>query len=386
VFTSTSDERQRVAMRIAYYSGSVNVPFPTGGRGSMSNRHWRRAFPVVLTAIALVGAACGSDDNTTTAGSGGSVSGTIDISGSSTVAPISTRVAERFADVEPDVEVNVDGPGTGDGFKLFCAGETDISDASRPIKKDEADDCAAKSISYIELKIGIDGLTVMTHPDNASVECLSFEDLYALSGPESQGKNNWKDAQPLAAELGSKTRFPDADFDMVGPGEESGTYDSFVELALQKIAEGRAEAGKISEDQVKTTRPDYQSSGDDTIIIQGIEGSKSSFGWVGFSYAEEQGDKVKEIAVAKSPTDACVAPTAETIASAEYPLSRYLYIYVNADKVKSNPAISPFIDYYLGDGIGAVTEVKYVALKDADIQATKQVWQAKTVGTRDGGK
>jgi phosphate transport system substrate-binding protein len=352
----------------------------------MSNRHWRRAFPVVLTVIALVGAACGDDNKTTTAGSDGKLSGTINISGSSTVAPITTRVAEKFAEVEPDVEVNVDGPGTGDGFKLFCAGETDISDASRPIKKEEADACAAKSISYIELKVGIDGLTVMTNPDNRAVECLNFEDLYALAGPESQGKGNWKDAQPLATELGSKTEFPDAKLDMVGPGEESGTYDTFIELALQKIAEARAEAGKITEDQTKTTRPDYQSSGDDNIIIQGIVGSKSSFGWVGFSYAEEQGDKIKEIAIAKSPSDACVAPTAETIASAEYPLSRYLYIYVNADKAQTNKAINPFVDYYLGDGIGAVTEVKYVALKDTDLQATKQVWQAKTVGTRDGGK
>ena len=355
----------------------------------MKNLSSRRALRLLtlLIVVVLVGAACGDDKKETTTGSGGTkVSGTINISGSSTVAPITTRVAETFADVEPDVVVNVDGPGTGDGFKLFCNGETDISDASRPIKKEEADACAAKNIEYIELKIGIDGLTVMTNPDNSSVECLNFDDLYALTGPESQGKNNWKDAQPLATELGSKTTFPDAKFDMVAPGEESGTYDTFIELALQKIAEARAADGKITTDQTKTTRPDYQSSGDDNVIIQGIEGSKSSFGWVGFSYAEEQGDKIKEIKIAKSPTDECVAPTSETIASAEYPLSRYLYVYVNAAKAKTNKAINPFVDYYLGDGIGAVTEVKYVALKAADLQATKQVWTAKTVGTRDGGK
>jgi phosphate transport system substrate-binding protein len=364
-------------------------PTPEEDPVGMSTRQIRRTLRLValLVAIVVVGAACGDDNKTTTAASGdGNLSGTINISGSSTVAPITTRVAETFADSQPDVNVNVDGPGTGDGFKLFCNGETDISDASRPIKKEEADACAAKNIEYIELKVGIDGLTVMTNPDNGSVECLNFEDLYALTGPESQGKGNWKDAQPLATELGSKTNLPDAKFDMVGPGEESGTYDSFIELALQKIAEARAEAGKITEEQVKTTRPDYQSSGDDNIIIQGVEGSKSSFGWVGFSYAEEQGDKVKEIKIAKSPTDECIAPTTETIASAEYPLSRYLYIYVNAAKRTTNKAIDAFVDYYLGDGIGAVTEVNYVALKDSDLQATKQVWQAKTVGSRDGGK
>jgi phosphate transport system substrate-binding protein len=358
----------------------------------MNTRQSRRTLRLLalLLALVLFGAACGDDNKTTTAGGGDTpgekVSGTINISGSSTVAPITTRVAETFADVAPDVEVNVDGPGTGDGFKLFCNGEIDISDASRAIKKEEADACAAKNIEYIELKVGIDGLTVMTNPDNASVECLNFSDLYALAGPESQGKQNWKDAQPLATELGSKTTFPDAKLDMVAPGEESGTYDSFIELALAKTAEARTEAGKITEDQAGTTRPDYQSSGDDNIIIQGIEGSKSSFGWVGFSYAEEQGDKIKEIAVAKSATDECVAPTTDTISSGKYPLSRYLYIYVNAEKAKANAAIPAFIDYYLGDGISAVTEVKYVPLADADLQATKQVWTARTVGTRDGGK
>ena len=358
----------------------------------MNTRQSRRTLRLLALPVALLlfGTACGDDNKTTAGGAGDTtgekVSGTINISGSSTVAPITTRVAETFADVAPDVKVNVDGPGTGDGFKLFCNGETDISDASRAIKKEEADACAAKNITYYELKIGIDGLTVMTNPSNPSVECLNFSDLYALAGPESQGKNDWKDAQPLANELGSKTTFPDAKFDMVAPGEESGTYDSFIELALQKTAETRQAAGKITKEQIKTTRPDYQSSGDDNIIIQGIEGSKTSFGWVGFSYAEEQGSKIKEIAVAKSAADECVKPTADTIASGKYPLSRYLYIYVNVDKAKANAAIPAFVDYYLGDGIGAVTEVKYVALADADFEATKQAWAARTVGTRDGGK
>jgi phosphate transport system substrate-binding protein len=358
----------------------------------MNTRQARRTLRLLalLLALALFGAACGDDDKSTTAGAGGtaeeSVSGTINVSGSSTVAPITTRVAETFVDVAPDVEVNVDGPGTGDGFKLFCDGEIDIADASRAIKKEEADACAAKNIEYIELKVAIDGLTVMTNPANSSVECLNFADLYALAGPESKGKGRWKDAQALATELGSKTTFPDAKLDMVGPGEESGTYDSFIELALAKTAEARTEAGKITEDEAGTTRPDYQSSGDDNIIIQGIEGSKSSFGWVGFSYAEEQGSKIKEIAIAKTPADECVAPTTDTIASGNYPLSRYLYIYVNAAKAQANAAIPAFVDYYLGDGISAVTEVKYVPLADTDFQATKQVWTARTVGTRDGGK
>jgi phosphate transport system substrate-binding protein len=346
---------------------------------------------VLVLSLMLLGAACGDDNpeaggNTQTAAGGEKLTGTINISGSSTVEPITIRVAELFQEEESGVDVNVDGPGTGDGFVLFCNGETDISDASRAIKKAEADDCAKNGIDFIELKIGIDGLSVVTSPRNTAVTCLSLPDLYALAGPESQGFKTWTAAQALAKELGSKTTFPNAAFDMSAPGEESGTYDSFIELALEPIAKKRLEAGKIEEDQVKTSRPDYQSSGDDNIIVQGIEGSKSSFGWVGFAYAEAQGDKIKEIPISKEPGGECVAPTPETIASAKYPLARYLYIYVNSKKLADNAAIGPFVDFYLGDGIQAVSEVKYVDLASADLEATRSVWEAKTVGTRDGGK
>ena len=347
---------------------------------------------VLVLTMMLLGAACGDDnntdaggENTQTAAGGEKVSGTINVSGSSTVEPITVRVAELFQDVESGVDVNVDGPGTGDGFVLFCNGETDISDASRAIKKAEADDCAKNGIEFIELKVAIDGLAVMTSPQN-KVECLSFPDLYALAGPESQGFKRWTDAQALAKELGSKTTFPaNQELTMVAPGEESGTYDSFIELALEKIAAKRVEAGKITEDKAGGTRPDYQSSGDDNIIIQGIAGAKGSFGWVGFAFADEAGEGVKKISVSKEPGGECVAPTAETISSATYPLSRYLYIYVNSKKLADNPAIGPFIDFYLGDGIKAVGEVKYVELAAADLQATKSVWEGKTTGTRDGG-
>ena len=351
----------------------------------------KRMWLVGLLALTLVAGACGGGDDDATSdpsaqtGEVSDVTGTINVSGSSTVAPITTRVKELFEDEAPKVSINVDGPGTGDGFVLFCGGETDISDASRPIKKAEADACAAKGIDFIELKVAIDGMAVMTHPDNTAVECLNFADLYALVGPEARGFKNWTNAQALAKELGSKTTFPSGSLDLNGPGEESGTYDSFIEIALDSIAKKRVAAGKITEDQAGTTRPDYQSSGDDNTIIQGIEGSKTSLGWVGFAFAEEQGENVKEIQISKEPGGECVAPTTETISSAKYPLSRYLYIYVNAEKAESNPAIKPFVDFYLGDGIDAVTEVKYVELAETDLAATNAVWEAQTTGTRDGG-
>ena len=180
------------------------------------------------------------------------VTGTLTISGSSTVEPITSIVAEDFQAMNPGVDYTVDGPGTGDGFALFCNGETDISDASRKIKDEEAAACADKGIHYVELKIGIDGISVITSPANDAVTCLSFLDLYALLGPESQSFAKWSDANALAGELASLDGFgdshapyPDAALEVTAPGEESGTYDTFVEFAITKIAtaarEGRGD-------------------------------------------------------------------------------------------------------------------------------------------------
>lgn len=322
-------------------------------------------LPVVLVA-------CGGGANDT----GDEASGTggkIVISGSSTVLPISQRVAEIWEEGGSSTVVDVDGPGTGDGFKLFCDGETDISDASRPIKPEEAEACRANGVEFVELKVGFDGLAVMTNPANETVECLSFEDMYALVGPESQGFSNWSDAQTLAAELGSTTSLPDAPLEITAPGPESGTYDSLVELVIAGIGEERAEAGKLSADEAEQTRPDYSSQSNDNVIIQAIEGSNSSFGWVGFAYAQEAGDQVKLLDVANDDGE-CVAATPETIADGSYPLSRALYIYVNTSKASENPALGEFVSFFLGDGLAAVEEVGYVSLPDEQIRATQQAW------------
>jgi phosphate transport system substrate-binding protein len=304
------------------------------------------------------------------------VSGSINVSGSSTVEPISTGVAEAFAAANPDFTFTVKGPGTGDGFKVFCKGETDISDASRKIKDEEAATCKSAGIEYIELAIAYDGMTVMTNPANTAVTCLSFPDLYALVGPESQGFKKWSDAQALAKELGSNTTFPDADLAITGPGEESGTYDSFVEIALDKIADPR---GKIDPATKHTaTRPDYQASANDNTIIEGITGSPASLGWVGFAFAEENKDKVAEIQVAKDANGTCVAPSAETIADASYPLSRTLYIYVNKAKAADNAAVAAYVDYYLAEGTisTVLEEVPYVNLPADKLAESRSTWDA----------
>lgn len=299
------------------------------------------------------------------------VSGAITVSGSSTVEPISTGVAELLKEANPEFNFTIEGPGTGDGFKRFCAGETDISDASRKIKAEgEADVCSAAGIEYVELQIAFDGITVMTSPDNTGVECLSFADLYALVGPESQGVATWDAAQPLATELGSTLTYPASGLDITGPGEESGTFDSFVELVIAGIAGDR---GKDA-----TTRPDYVASANDLAIISGITGSSSSLGWVGFAFAEENKDAVKELAVSKEPGGDCIAPSAETIADGSYPIARSLYIYVNKAKAASNPAVQAYVDYYLAEGtISTVLQtVPYVNLPAAALAETRTSWDA----------
>ena len=310
-------------------------------------------------------------EGTTPASQAPAVSGTIIVSGSSTVEPISTGVAELLKESNPDFNYTITGPGTGDGFKTFCKGETDISDASRKIKDEEAATCTAAGIEYVELQIAYDGITVMTSPENSAVECLSFADLYALIGPESTGFAKWSDAQALGTELGTKLTYPDASVDITGPGEESGTFDSFVELVIAGIAGDR---GKDA-----TTRPDYVASANDNAIVEGIAGSASSLGWVGFAFAEENADKVKELGVSKEPGGDCIVPSAETIADGTYPISRSLYIYVNKAKAGSNPAVAAYVDFYLADGtISTVLEtVPYVNLPADVLAATVTAWEAR---------
>ncbi len=291
-------------------------------------------------------------------------------SGSSTVEPITTRAAELYEDVCGDVSITVDGPGTGDGFALFCAGETDISDASRQIKDSEAEDCAANGVEYTELLVAFDGIAVMTNPNNTAVECLSFVDLYALLGGESNGFATWADASDLGAGLGSDVApYPDAELFISGPGTESGTYDSFIEIVLEGVAE-ESQGEETPEGFIRT---DFAGNAEDNVIIEGIAGNDTSLGWVGFAFAEENADIVKTLAIAEEPGGDCVLPTVDSIADSSYPVSRGLYIYVNNERVGSNPALGPFVDYLLGDAyVEAVTEAfgdsGYVPLPD-DLKA-----------------
>jgi phosphate transport system substrate-binding protein len=338
----------------------------------------------MIAVLALVAAACSDDDgggetgSTTGASGATALSGTITISGSSTVQPITSLVAELFnEDVSSDVSITVDGPGTGDGFVLFCDGETDIQDASRTIEDEEKTACDQNGIEYVELAVAFDGITVMTNPANADVTCLDQGDLYALFGPESDGIDTWNGADTLAKQVGGKGGLPDAPLEITAPGTESGTYDAFIELAG---IEDTALSQGVPEDKAATLRTDYHSSPDDNAIITAMEGSDTPLGFVGFAFAENAGDQVKILEVDEG--SGCIAPSRDTIADQSYPLSRTLYIYVNKAKL-SDPAIKAFVDYYLSDSgiVDAVQQTGYVDLPSDQIESTRSTWTSASGGT-----
>jgi phosphate transport system substrate-binding protein len=347
-------------------------------------------------ALTLVAAACGSDDDsssstdapdtteamseTTDAMTEGTTGGTaaggatelaageVFVTGSSTVEPISIRVGELASELSGgDLAVTVEGPGTGDGFAKFCAGEGDVTGASRQIKDEEAQSCADAGIEYTELEVAIDGLSVITNPNNDAITCLDVPGLYSLLGPESEGTATWADNNELATEVGAVqgTPFPDAPLTIYGPGEESGTYDSFVEFAIADLAEERGQPEEV--------RADYSSSANDNLIVQGIESADTSLGWVGFAYYQAEGDRLKDVEIDAG--DGCVPATAETIADGTYPFSRSLYIYVNKANAEENPAVASFVELYLSDeGLAKVTDAGYVSLPDDRIAATRSAW------------
>jgi phosphate transport system substrate-binding protein len=357
--------------------------FPNKETAGMKSGTVRLAGSIVV--LSLVLAACGGDgegdDVTTTdatedGDANGGDSGQIVISGSSTVEPVTARVAEAFGAANPGVAISVDGPGTSDGFVLFCNGETDISDASRAITEEELATCQGNGVEPIEVKVAIDGLSVLTSVKNEEVLCLAFTDLYALLGIESTGFENWSDANELAGELGAPNApYPEVPLSVTAPGEESGTFDSFVEIVLEDIAEERG--------QDPNPRPDYVASPNDNVIIEGISSNDTSLGWVGYAFYVENQDVVEALGVDGGDGN-CVEPTRETIASNEYPISRPLFIYVDANKLDAKPELVEFVEYYLSDeGLAEVGNAGYVDLTTEEIEEWRANWEARTVGKVD---
>ncbi len=282
--------------------------------------------------------------------------------------------------------MTVEGPGTGDGFAKFCNGESDSSGASRAMKAEEIEICDENGIEFIELQVGVDGIAVLTSPENTAVECLSFVDMYALLGPDATGRNNWSDATAQANEIAAtvtdfgavNTPYPDASLAVTAPGEESGTFDFF----LEEVIEGVGEALGAEDANV---RPDYTASPNDNVIIEGIASNPTSLGWVGYAFASENADVIKTILVDGG--DGCVEVNPDTIASGEYPISRPLFMYVSVPALESNPALEPYFDYVVGEAITTVIgpgegQVPYVQLNEELLAETERVWEEKETGTR----
>ena len=312
----------------------------------------------------------------------GGLIGSVFASGSSTVEPITLIVAEQLHERDATFGYQVEGPGTGDGFALFCNGETDLNNASRPIQPGEIETCDANGVEFVELLVAYDGLTVITSAENDAVDCLSFLDLYALLGPESQGVRTWPAADALASELAAElgtafgasgAPYPTGDLVVTAPGEESGTFDTFVEIVIAPIADERGTD--------HTTRPDYVASPNDNVILEGIAGTVTSLGWVGMAFAEESAGFVRQLEIDGG--GGCVAPTDEAVADGSYPIARPLFVYVNLDRAARSAALRGFVDFYLSDtGLGSADEVGYVELTDAQADATRQAWDAAIGSSR----
>lgn len=305
----------------------------------------RRLAPLAVAgAAALVLAACGSgnDPDNATAEEEGSetdaLSGAVVIDGSSTVFPLTSAAAELFAEEQPDVQVSVGQSGTGGGFEKFCAGETDISDASRPIKDEEAEACKGKGIDYTELIVANDGLSVVVNPENTWAKCLTVEQLKTMWSPESEGKiKNWNQIDKS---------FPDQPLTLFGAGTDSGTFDYFTEAI-------NGEEG--------ASRTDYSPSEDDNVTIQGVKGDKGAVGYFGLSYVEQNPDAVKAVEIDGG--GGCVAPSKETVQDKSYkPLARPLFIYVKNSAYKDNAAVRSYVDFYVENEAKVAEEALFVGL------------------------
>jgi phosphate transport system substrate-binding protein len=286
----------------------------------------------------------------------------IKIDGSSTVYPITEAVAEEFQAANK-VKVTVGISGTGGGFKKFCRGETDISDASRPILKKEMDACKEAGIQYLELPIAYDGITVVISKNNDFIKSLTVEDLKKMWEPSAQGKvKTWK--QVNAA-------WPDTALKLFGPGADSGTFDYFTEAIVGKA---------------KSSRGDYTASEDDNVLVQGVESDKGGLGYFGFSYFDANQDKLKAVPIVAKKGAPAVMPSFESIKDGTYqPLARPLFLYVNATAAAFKPEVKAFVNFYLANAPKLVKEVKYIPLPANEYAAVDKHWKSLKPGTGFGG-
>ena len=310
----------------------------------------------LLALLAGCGGGRGGDDeaggtNAATGTVGGDLSGRIQADGSSTVGPYTTAAAEKFQAQEPNVQVTVGVSGTGGGFERFCRGETDLSNASRPIKDEEATICTDAGIDYVEFQVANDALTVVVNKDNDWVDCLTTEQLNQIWEPSSKVAS-WQDVD---------LSFPAEEIKLFGPGTDSGTFDYFT--------------GEINGEE-GASRSDYAASEDDNTIVTGVSGEKGGLGYFGFSYFEENMDKLKALEVDGG--DGCVAPSVGTAQNGTYkPLSRPLFVYVKKDAL-ARPEVEGFLRFMLDNETSIAETSKFVPLTAEQLTTAKSDLDAAT--------
>jgi phosphate transport system substrate-binding protein len=300
-----------------------------------------------VLAIALpLAAGCGGSGGSGKAGGG--LSGRIVADGSSTVGPFTTAAAERFQKEHSGVQVTVGISGTGGGFERFCRGETDLSDASRPIKDEEKSVCQKNGIRYVEFLVANDGIAVVANPQNDWADCLTVAQLKRIWEPGSK-VDNWNKIDP---------KFPDVGLKLYGAGTDSGTFDFFTDKIVGK--EG-------------ASRSDYSATENDNVTVRGVSGDKGALGYFGLSYFEDNKDKLKDLKVDGG--SGCVAPTRQTVQNGTYkPLSRPLFIYAKTSSFK-RPEVKAFIRFVIDQGTEIADAARFVPLTAAQQQTARREFQ-----------
>jgi phosphate transport system substrate-binding protein len=302
------------------------------------------AMTAVMGGVIAVAAGCGSDDTKTSSGEGkgsGQLQGEVITDGSSTVFPIMEAVAEEYMATQPDVKVSVGSSGTGGGFKKFIAGDTDLANASRPVKEEESALLDEKGVKYTELKLAFDGISIVANKDNEFIDSLTVEELQKLWIDNGKVKK-WSDIRP---------EWPNEEIKFYSPGIDSGTYDYFNEVILEE--KPMVENATLSED--------------DNVLVQGVEGDKNAIGFFGYAYYSENKDKLKIISIDNG--KGAVEPTHETIKSGEYaPLSRPLYTYVANKSVAEKEQVADYTQFIIENAGELAEEVGYISLPEEEYQ------------------
>jgi phosphate transport system substrate-binding protein len=316
---------------------------------------------VVALAAGLVAAGCGKGPESAGGGTPAGTADVVRIDGSSTVFPISEAVAEEFQKANPGARVTVRISGTGGGFQKFCRGESDINNASRPIKSAEIEACRTATIAFSELPIAYDGLVVAVNPKNTWADYLTVDELKKIWSPESQGKiTRWSQV---------RAGWPDRELHLFGAGVDSGTYDYFTEAV-----NGKAGA----------SRGDFTSSEDDNVLVQGVATDELALGFFGIAYFEQNASRLKPVPVEDGKADNGAGPitaTIETVKNGTYqPLSRPLFLYV-AHKSAERPAVKGYVDFYFSQAAALVKEVGYVPLTDEGYQLARGHFEKRVPGT-----